>query len=895
MGEILREHALNTLWCEPRQDRQYVIKPARLTRVGGAVGTAVVLWELVNLPTANTAYHVYQIGQLHPSLFDVQMLSEQWHRIDTLCNALNLVVDIFLSNGARVHRSLGWLRLNRDGNLILGIAYRPRFDLGSATLDNSGLTLRFYSNSRFDDASWRNQAIDPLSGIRVHEQLITNQQDFTDFLGGVAAIQLHFGIHGRGLFQRDGFIEPLPQGWTTAYVGKYFSYSWDETVKAIDIFPLSTLPVFESLLDAGQDKYAVVRQPPYTMIDYHDDLDIYVVSDSVNYRGVYLGRVRGDEVRQLTHTAYAVRKGSVDSLIASNAFLNTATVALMVVVREGGRVRGLMPNHHRVEVLYQLTHSQIVEAMTGEQTQVPEWKAATLEQSAYTAVMRTYREDLTDALVEEAYGYNTATLVACAPLQAVQVSGTHRFVSMPPLLMTQDKVSSNGLRSLYGYVNGTMVGWVNDAGMYDPVPLPSAWGAATHVECFNYQTSTTTAGFIYDQDVESTDLAQYGFRAYACPFIGGVPSEYWEDITDTAYYTYDPVGDAGNGFTPRLVWNTYLIDFANLYPAVKINKTMHVAVFNGFSPVSYTGVLDLTVTSVETWLGISTTRPQSIEPGCIDVFVNGQSLIEDVDYYVEWPRIVIVKRLTQLDISGVEPRQVHIPVNELEIVVRSYGYAQSTTVQHYKARETGFAKGGILSVNNRYNVRNDRNIRVVYANQLLPRPDVRFAEESTGPLHADGRPYAISDYVLAVENFTTQTTTPYKDEAFALDERVIDYVTTRLPEATVAHPHIAIERWEVVSPFLSRVIHALLAGDISSGSITPLPDPATIATLVAPYLAYLDFDPCLRPTDFAYVVVYAHPYTETVEVTAAQYRFVEYLVAHYLLNHVDPTPSMTIG
>ena len=78
MTSILRAHALANIWCEPIQDKQYLIGPRRLTKVGGALKTALVLWDSIPLPNANslidkTPYHVYHVGQLDPSIFNFDL------------------------------------------------------------------------------------------------------------------------------------------------------------------------------------------------------------------------------------------------------------------------------------------------------------------------------------------------------------------------------------------------------------------------------------------------------------------------------------------------------------------------------------------------------------------------------------------------------------------------------------------------------------------------------------------------------------------------------------------------------------------------------------------------------------------------------------------------------
>jgi hypothetical protein len=197
-------------------------------------------------------------------------------------------------------------------------------------------------------------------------------------------------------------------------------------------------------------------------------------------------------------------------------------------------------------------------------------------------------------------------------------------------------------------------------------------------------------------------------------------------------------------------------------------------------------------------------------------------------------------------------------------------------------------------VNGYYNIRNDRNIRIVVSGRLTHRTDVRFTETMSGALTTDGRPYAISDYAVAVENFTNQRTLPFRQQAIELDNRVMDYLTTRLPEPATPNGMIMVERWELFSPFCSAVLHALLDGFLSVGQLDMAYTDAQVDGWLASYYPLLAVDPCVQPIDLRYVVIYPHQYRTVVSVTHAQYTFLEYLIGRFLNNRTDLTPAVFI-
>lgn len=904
MSDLLKAHALANIWCEPSQDRQYTIRPARLTPRGGAFKRVQVIWDSIPLPDSDVPssrglYHVYQLGQIDPGLLNINQLDVDWVPMTSVMLNNNMYVLVYLDNGARVPLSLCWLRLNHDRNLILAVRLMPTLDLGSepyiipntsilttrgVTLDNHPINIRFYSNARMDSESWQ-ASVESNVGIRVVETLITSQNDYSLWLSQTAAM----GV-GYGTCWLDGWVIANPTVWDTGYIGRVLSWVWDATVNAVETYPLADMPVFLSQLDVGRQKYLVVRDARPNMIDYYDDIEFYVVDTTG--RGVVLPQLIANTVRMVTHNTYAIRQDLVTSLLANHPQLTVANASIKLVVRTGGGVRGLVHQHSRIDELYLLNRSDILTAMSAANTTVPEWHAATLEASAYVTIMRSEAVNINAAMLEDAYGYNAASLAMANPsLSTVNVGGIVT-VGVPVVATVPDVTTSAGRRTVYGYdVNGKLIGWVNDLGGYRDILLYPPLAATARAEVFNYITSTTVDGVYYDVDVTSHDLKQYGFRCYACPIVGGVPSEDWTDITDTPYYTYDPVGNVGNGWTPSVQWSTYLTDYANLYTCLRIEHTMHFYTAPA-ATLPYRGFIQFEVLTEAAWLGGTVVRPQSLPPGTVDVFMDGRSLIEGIDYYLHWPTVTVVRRPTTApDLTVIE--------------VRSYGSCNPTTMQHHGARERGFVQGGILSVDGRYDIRNDRPTRIVVAGGLVNRSMVRLAEDQAGVYSIDGRPYALTDYVTSVAQYVNQHTVEYYLASVDMDRRVSDYLTPRLATETVRYPFVQIDRWSVVSPFCSAVLHALNQGYLNAGELDVPYTDAEIHTWMQPWLHLLTVDPaaiefdvpgdCVTQSYHNYVIIYPHPYLDAMTLTQPQYSLVERLITIYLNQKTDLTPSVIIG
>lgn len=877
MGGLLVEHAVANVWCEPIQDRQEITALARLTK-NAVSGFVNVLWGRIVLPPiaglTRPTFHVYQIGALSATLFDIVIEIDTWVNLRDVVVLNNVIIDVFFLNGCKVPLDTMYLRQNKDGNLILAIQYLPRINYLGSDLDNSTLYIRFYANALYDTVAWRATANHPDQPIQVVCQYIKTQVDFTTFITQVNQITALY-TQGYGVYYIDGYAFNPLLGFDTSYLGKHLSFIWDSSVKHTQVFNITTLPQFTSDVDPNIVKYLAVMDSVYDTIDYFDDIDVYI-KHPVTSQQVFLARLRKETCRQVTHNAYSLSKRNVDDFLTLlNWPVNSSVV---FIVRQGGLNRGLFPQHNRIEELYKLSYSQIITAMTTN-TVVPEWSARALENSAYIRLMGSSIDTITAGLVEEAYGYNASTKVIANPLMRVNTDSVP-FVNLSNLMSTPDKITNSGKRVIYHYKDGLLEGHLNNNALFQDYYLPPTFNDSDTVEAFNANAIANITGILYDQDVTSHRLKQYGFRCYVCALIGGVPSEIWYDVTDGPYHYYNADGNNGNNFTPTLVWDYGLLSAANLFPCVKINDVHYIHTPPTLTP-NFRGYIQFELLEDVVWFGTPTTRRFRVPVGVIDVFMDGYSLIQDLDYFVEDGVVTIVKKPYTLPEDTV-------------IFVRAYGSPSPVTMAPDLPREAGFVRAGILSVNGVYDIRNDRNIRVILSGKMKHRDEVKFAENSDGILTTDGKPYAISDYALPVENFTTKTLIPYRTEALDLDERVMNYMTTLLPEPTIPNGVIHVERWELVSPFCSAILHALLNGFLSTGQLDMNYTDSQVDGWLVNYLPLLSVDPCIRPIDLRYVVIYPHPYNYMVSVTESQYRFMDYLVNRFLFNRTDLTPAVFI-
>lgn len=898
---LLVDHAVQYVWCEPIQDRQYTIRPSRLTRDGGAFKYCRVLMEQVPLPNAlndtdRGYHHVYQLGQLKEQTFGLSINRDEWFDLNVVCETDKMSVDIYLPNGMMIPRQYCFIKINRDENIIIAVRIVPTLDLGTTmvtnkingatsyervTLDNTAVEIRFYQNARFQSELWKATTPFPNKPIRSKSKRMTSSSDFVQFMTEVNAIEGSYLGAGMGLYYLDGLLISKPTGWLTDYQGKVLSMIWDASIKGKFTFSLKDIPMFTSELDYMITKYILLMNNSYQTIDYCDDHDIYVTVGTGTgnaYKGVYIGRMDKTTVRMLTHNAYSLRTDIVNKLMMNHIDFQTVTrCSILLVARQGGLYRGLTSQMNRIEELYRLPRAQIIQALTGVNSSLPEWSAAVLEKGAYTRVMSSNRDQLTEEMIEEAYGYNAATRELNKVFyKAKEINGQYYIESPTPLLLVNPS-SGVGERAIFNYRDGVLQRWFSDASTNGNIIL-SGTDKVTHAELFHTRLTNGYDNIVMYEgsltDLVDADLDYWGFRCYASAMQDGVVNNDWRDITDIkTYYTYYPKGDTASKGVPCIRWNKAALAQANLKPCVKITSNMIVyrptlvvdAKFPGFVSCRLMRKLKTTDTSMV---------PAVLSPGVIDVFLNGKSLIEGLDYFVDFPRITVTK-------------QQEGDIKDIDLVIRYYGAANPATMQPYRNREFGFVRSGMLSADGEYDIRDDRNIRIVSNGKIMAYEDVVFAERGTGTRVTDGKPYAVTDYICQVEPYTQQNTTSFLKKARDIDDRIERYLTHFMKETPVKHPVVVDERWRIYSPFCSAVLHLMERNDYPSDIMLDNTfDVAKIDSWLTGWKYLLEYDPARREYDMDYVEILPHPHWRTMKITSKQYALVNFIIRNYLNSNV---------
>lgn len=851
MYDFLINHAITNVWCTPQQDDQVVFAPQRISGPRGVIGTVNVLWESLPLPDTTSTYHVYQIGQVAPGLLDLLPDSGIWRLVAENMKDNNLIADVYLINGIQLPRIETYLLVNSDKNVLLAIKdQKPLVDL-----TQSQLFLRLYSNAYFSSSR------DPASpdkvdiyGARITDTTVTldlqrKYQDFQAMPGLTCAY-----VNGMLVDTFNPFVVP---------VGQVVEFVYDSSVKRVVEFPVEDLQTFTSVLD-GKFKY-LLHYPGLgdNIIDYLDDVDVYLINRNVPgpipaFQGVYYHKNNIDAFRQVTHKDYSICVPYVVGYAKSVPGWNDPNqLTVRLHIRNSGYSRSLVGDVNRILDLYKLPENRLTEAMLGVNATLPNWQAENLENSPYTKLMGIPNSsDIDINLVQAAYGYGTISRVlGDSPIQ-VQNEGGAKYIDVPYGLQsgcTMFEYDSNGI--LLGFYSHP-IGYI-----YQTVNASCAWveGISGNGSA-QLSTSHNGQGQILDPN--------QSYRFYICNLVGGQPSGNWQDVTgDNTKYT------VSNNVV------TWTIDFTQY--TTQVRDDLNFLAYNYQSTPS-DGLFIFSITSTEQWNGTYVNGVMSVPPGQITLYLNGHALVEDLDYFVTWPKVCVVNTSYLLyNEDGSLAQQT--------VTVVGTGFCNSD-LSRQSYTDTGFVSYNVLSRNNYFNLRDDKVLKIAVNGGIYPRELLEFSEDypASGMINIpNGVPYAISRVIVPTIDNTNQNTYSLFNADQPVDTAVEQYMTQYMQDTTESNPDEIPQLYGIYSPFCAKILYDLLNGVIDISPFTGQYSDIAVKTALAGYEYLLAYEPTYKDLDTAHVIVYPHNRNTVITLNIYQYNFLSRAVDVYLNDKVD--------
>lgn len=847
--EYLRQHAIENVWCQPRQDTQYTLRLARLTSEAGTMRNFTVMGERINVPDLYSRWHVLQIGGVSPRYFNLFPRTLAWVSFQEAGNTNKVHTNFFNTDGVEMPRFNTFYRYTENGALIIAARIDNRIPINFAT---DALYLKVYTNAYW---SLPFNSSEPGAMYEVKGTVFESSSEVNTFMAAYASAVTTYGVDCVAAYV-NGVRRPILNASPMA-VGDTAEYVVDTSIKKIVRLKLKDLAVFESTLD-NKRKY-LLHYPGQgdNVVDYLDDNDIYICNTTGHKQMLFYHRNMADSVRQLTHKDYAIAvpyaQRMVDKIGSTWAMRDADNIEIVLVIRHSGNTRPLVYEATMIQELYKLPEALVKDAMTGLNAVVPFWRAAALEQAAYPALMRTSSIcDVTGALVENAYGYHAAGMALGDPYVPVQVIAGNQVVKVP-------FIYAYGATAYEYDAEGVMVAWRHHYVGEDYTPESP--------DCVLVEFLGGYGGQAMDEvnDARSLGLrADATYRVYLRRQIAAVVQDGFTDITDKPnYYRIE------NG---RFAW---ISENPTDYPVVVSDRNFFAC---DYQITTTSGRASIQLQTMQRHGAETSLRTLVIPQGEIEVFVNGKSAVEGLEFFYK-DGTVYITAAHLLNRDGEQSQQVHI---------RMRGFCKPDGTLYSRA-DVGFVQHGVLSANKRFDLRDGRAVRMVVGGHLFTRDQFEFSEDSQTVSVTDelnGYPYSIKDVYIPLLPASTRSTYDLIEEDASRAKKVTDYLTLKMPEP-YRGPVAAQKRpYQVFSTFFARLIMDLRDGRIflpSKESFTR----QEVLDVCKNYEYLLSVDPISTVIDHTWLSILPHISQEPVALPAREYQFLRQAVGLYGQDKID--------
>lgn len=883
MNEALLRYATKTIWCSPDQDQQFVYK---LSRVGSPDGNTKSFWspmERIALPDQSHVWQIYQIGGVSTRNLNLPKDRFKWFRLDELATSRLLFTNLYTDDGVQLPRFEAYCALLHGDGFFVAVRQNERV----TDLKKKDLYMRFYTNAYFGSDRSSGKRWLEIIGKRflTSGEVLLFQRKLEDRLAAFNG-PVYYLVNGRFVHN----ISPV-----TCTEGDVAEVVLDPSIVHVEDFAIKDLPAFTSILDQRR-KYLLHHNTDVNHIEYCDDIDIYLYKQSgVRMDGVYYHRNDVQGIRMVTHRDYSIPVDRVrsfkDTHVVPNAFSNSVAdhpeakwddvneLRVRLYIRNAGFERPLQAESNRIQELYRLSNQQVLEAMVGLKSTVTEWKAESLENSPYcrfmakpsSFVMPIFLNDPTrtseskvraQELVGDVFGYHAAA----------------KLMGDSPLYPTTNKIKMFEL-GFEHYEESTVFEYSKEGvfleahyhirGQYY---LPRNDNTEM-VEVISGKAGDSLSETYGNGRVKLPE--EYNYRLYVNSVWAGETVGAWKDITQSSDLSkYGTIEHDAAGVR-YWVWN---LDAKTQYGLVRTDETF---VFHTETIPTNKGVLQFTVN--DTINGSKSIM--SLTPGVLDVWLNGRTLQEGLDYIVQWPKVVISNR-EYLDLNATNQT----------IQYRAYGLpTEGNARQDYTT--SGFVEYGVLSHNGRFDLHRNKVQRIIIDGRLTSNDKVTMDEDAVNTVSPDfrnGAPYSIeTPPVVFHEVYDDDYIARVKDDD--IEKRISDYLTSILPGVSRPNPDMIEYRYSLVSVFANKVLTDLVSGALKPTGIDGHYSEQFIRETLTDYEWLLPFDLAQTEFDQEHVVLQLGWQDGPVELSYYQYTFFVRALNLYLRHVPEHSKYLKVG
>lgn len=864
---LLRDYALQKIWCSPTQDNQIKLSSRRIVKAGGEIGSIVVMGRVIPLPSTEDYYQVYQVGgQVPPQVLGLLPKSPEWAlsgwvSFKDAVNQLELFCNLYTALGITLPLHQAYYRYTQDNAFVFCVKMDEKLP---SDLMAEQVYLRLYTNEFYASDESNNIA----QTTKTNGLTIKNVQHMQQIANEVLACR---SWPGRVFcFKNGSLVDDLNVA--NLELGDLVEYLYDPSVRTVVDFQVKDLESFTSILDQAYKYLLHYPDEGQSVIDYVDDIDVYVVNTTTGaYTGRYYNQNELKSLRNVTHRDFSLAVDQFRTIAEDLAKQRTNGLTedlqsyhIVIYIRQSGLTRPLVYDNYRLFELYKLSDKDIKAALIGLDSTMPYWNAPFLENCGYVRLFGESYRNISQSMIEDALGYNAISRILGDTPQTGNNTGGKKSFRLPPAMAEKSTVYEyNEAGDLLGYYRSS----------YTDLYI-SVNADCYMIEAIAGHGSNSLNGVYGTNNI--TLPTKHSYCVYFCYLKSdGQPSQNWIDITgDNDYYTV--VND-------RLVWNDTITNYQLM---VKTDQFFYA---NQLDIVPVAGTLYFDI--AELYAGQN--QLMAVPQGFLDVWLNGKSLIYGLGYFIVGARVYIVDREHTKQPFAASPQR---------ITVRFYGLADVDENKKPMIRnkvDFGFVQHGVLSNDYEYDVRDDRVLRITVRGQLRLRDQITFSEQHDGidqlnPVN--GSPYEIKPIIVPTLDYTDEKTYSLLKKSETIDSAVQSYMTKKLPQPDRPAVSAIPNRYRLVSPFIAHIINDLYTGQFDYTKINKDLSDNEVIDICQTYEHLLAFDPINpdNPVDDRYVLICPHAEEESIGLGHFSYQFIRKVITLYGRGLVPVSPYLTI-
>ena len=904
------DYATKNMWGNPELDSQYQIKLSRVSGNQGFINDFTYWGKRHLLPSTLEFYHVFSLAGLDIGFWNMGSRGESWYphnqwiKASTFARNRGINIDVYAGSGSMFVRDETYIMDTFQAGTLLCIPKNKNFPLP--------VGKNLYMHCYTVDINTRNVTDLVKYSVGYVGAIYQKPADFD-------RVKLNHDTWkaynmGQVLYWHNGKVINIDSLYPVP--GDMIEASYDPGIEIIASYKYKGMPDYYSELDSKRKVilFPDIREKP-RVYRYYDDC-IYFVTNRRNGQMYYYNRNSEDAVRQLTHQDYGMAAVYVDfladRLINEDVTHQTTIEDIDITVAYHKTLWQVPvgPTSSRINDLYLLEYPEdILNALTGTHSAIPEWTANKLENSPTNLVLNRDIRYLKTKAIREGLGYN-----GCA----VAMSNTPLYMpAIPPgrpghkpIAETPPYETGLGYRIPPTYVAYSTAYEYSEDGLLLRLRqvVNQEWYLPSD-DCFYVEWALGKATQKVDYVVSQEDIKikmGYGFRVYKAPYAAppdppetkdgkeikvsldgdhpyganGKELRIWEldqsidddteDIPDGGFITGPWVDITGDETQYEIIDGYVVFRFDTInYMGLVVSDYHHI--YNSFELEHLDNSLSFAITRSWT-IG---TKLLEMEPGQIDIWMNGHPLSENIDYYLDFPNVYITNKMWLKE--GAQFLQY-----------RATGLSKNGLVN---TSELGIVADAVLGMNGRYNLRIDRPTKTILGGRLFLTQTLDAGEDidhGRNVMEYNGWPYEVKHIYCANKYVDWYDTYWGYDEARELDKRISDYLTEHVkykPKTANDTVYMEDDKYRLYSPFLSLIVNELVLGFMDAPPVSGLevPYPASVVdNLTREHQWLLKYDPIVNDIDLRFFTVQPYNNLTTMQVTPDQLTFIKMVNNLYL-------------